>query len=526
MSKYLTYYIKALEDVKITETIVQKESEQSLDYITGSSIRGAYIYKYISHYNIKNINEGEHRNKLLKGDINFLNAYPVYDDERAVPFPKCYFCPKEKIRGAEYLDYINLSLGLDNDLEDGFEKARFSEFVALDGNDYERVKVDKISNLHISKRTDKNKLFRYEAIKKGQVFMGIIKSQEESYLQEVKELLEDTSIYIGSSKGSGYGKCYIYDMEICEESPEKVQFEDMNDYGEYIYLIALSDIIYRTKLGEYKTIVDEDLLKKELSLENVEFVDSCIETKNVTSFNNKWNCSLPQIVAIKGGSVFKYRVNGEIDEELLYEFIDKGIGERKIDGFGRFIIVDELDDATYYLSKEKNKKEFNVNSMLKNLKEDDKSQLENIFTRIYENRVEDHIGKTVLKIYGNIKNASAMSNNQWGKLLELFSLMQFMDVEKGKEKFKDYMNHLEEKRSTSIKQLERIKSVEQDFIKYIKNFVEKSDDVNEFYKNTAIDSIAILNIKSIENSNFIYKTNIKILEELCKYHLRKEEKIK
>ncbi|HHV26929.1 MAG TPA: hypothetical protein GXX63_07010 [Tissierellia bacterium] len=524
MSKYLTYYIKNLEDIKLSKTIAQIDSEESLDYITGSSIRGVYIYRYMNKYNIRNINEGVHKDKLLKGRIKFLNAYPVYKDERSIPFPKCYFCPKEKIKEFEYIDKLDLSVGLDVKLGEGFEKARFSEFVYLNKDGYKKVDVEKVSNLHINKRGNKNKLFRYDAIKSGQVFKGIIKVEDEEYIEEIKDLLDEKVVYIGGSKGSGYGKSLIYGMEVVGENPEIRQFKTNYDFDKHIYLIAMSDIIYRTELGEYKTFIDEEFIEKSLELESVEYIDSSIQTNNVTSFNNKWNCYLPQITAIKAGSIFKYRITGELNKKLVKDFIDEGIGERKIDGFGRFMIIDSLDDTLYYNADQESEVEgYDIDSIIKKLNIDQKNQIEDILTKIYEYKVNSAISIRVLKMYEKIENPNAMKNNQWGKLLEFFILLQYMEIESGKKKYKKYKEHEEEKRSRSFKQLKKVKYSGMDFMDFLNDYMEKSDDIEKFRNKMGIEKIDICNISSRDSKEFVFKTNMKVMAELCRYHLRKED---
>src|SRR5690606_9488213 len=207
---------------------------------------------------------------------------------------------------------------------------------------------------HINKASEETKLFRYEAIKKGQTFKGIIKVEDEAYIDEIKEIFEDRYVYIGGSKGSGYGRCKISNIKIEEENPEYEIFKYKNDYKEHMYLIALSDIIYRNKLGQYKTYIEDEYICKELGLKEVKYIDSIIETKNITNYNNKWSCHTPQIVGIKAGSIFKYEIQGEIDEDRLLKFMDAGIGERKADGFGRFVLVDSIEDIIELCFPKKN----------------------------------------------------------------------------------------------------------------------------------------------------------------------------
>ena len=57
----------------------------------------------------------------------------------------------------------------------------------------------------------------------------------------------------------------------------------------------------------------------------------------------------------KSRSVFKYDIV-EVDSQKLIEFMDEGIGERRVEGFGRFIIIDSLTDGIFERVKRKKKK--------------------------------------------------------------------------------------------------------------------------------------------------------------------------
>ncbi|MBC8587632.1 RAMP superfamily CRISPR-associated protein [Paratissierella segnis] len=527
MPKYITFDLIADENLKLSKTNMQVDSQDSMDYIGGSTIRGAFIYKYIRANNISNINQGEHREKLLAGGIKFLNAYPVYKDERSVPLPKCYFAPKEKIRTFE--DKIEISLGLDRPLPQGFEKVRLGEYVNMDKNNFTIVNVEKTSNLHINKLEKENKLFRYEAIKKGQIFKGIIKVEKDEYADEVIKLLENKIVYIGGSKGSGYGKCIIKEINIQDGNPEKEVFKTNKDSG-YIYIIALSDIIYKDECGVYKTKIDEKLVEDQLGISDVEFIDSSIETKNITSFNNKWNARTPNIVAIKAGSVFKYKFNGNIDEMRLKSFMDNAIGERKSEGFGRIGVTTEMYDNTVIEMGHDIVKNTNKTHILSN---DELNLLKNMCNRIFKLRIENKINERVLELSRSLKNDKKLSSNQWGNLKNLFEYISILDINSGLSLYKEYINHIVEKKGKSFKDMEKVQYLTKDKDKNIIGRQSLIEFFNEYMENI-IDRFYFenmyrdyrVNIENAENNiedEFIYKTNLKILSELCRYQIRKEK---
>lgn len=518
MSKYLLCDVEACEKLKFSSTNIQLNSEDTMEYIPGTAIRGAYICKYICNKKIDDINQGIHREKLLNGGIKFLNAYPKFGENRSIPLPKAYFAAKEQLKSLS--GEIPLSLGLDVKLDPGYEKVRECEFVGYDEKRYFKIRIPKTSNLHLNKID--NILFRYESIKEGQVFQGIIKVENDEYIDEIIELFENKIVYLGGSKGSGYGKCKLKNFKVVETNPEDYYFNKKRSFKKNIYLIAMSDIIFRNEVGEYKTFISDDYISKQLNLKDVKLQDSSIEVKSITSFNNKWNCFTPNIKAIKSGSVFKYEINGDLDIGLISEFMDKGIGERKLDGFGRFIIVEELSDKI--LNRQDNRendKDDVIN--LPNLNKDEKDQLMNIINKVYNNRLEDDISRKVIDLDKKIKNSRHMNESQWGNLKRLFDSLTYESPDDGKDKYDKYIKHIKEKRSASYNQISKLRYENEEFIDFLSRFVKQSTDIRNLNQNPDVQDIKIGKLASSINENYLYKYNMKIIAELCRYQIRKEE---
>ena len=61
------------------------------------------------------------------------------------------------------------------------------------------------------------------------------------------------------------------------------------------------------------------------------------EMRLVGGFNRKWGLPLPQSLALQAGSVFVYRAE-DIQKEVLDQLQQKGIGERRSEGFGRVAV--------------------------------------------------------------------------------------------------------------------------------------------------------------------------------------------
>lgn len=519
MGKYITYYIKTLEDVKLSKTVNQIDFEGSLDYIRGSSVRGAYISKYISSSGKDDVNNDENRFKFLAGGIKFLNAYPVCNDDRSIPAFKCYFASKDDIKKDE--NRFKIVSILDSDIEN--LKPINANFFYFNSIFYEKINVKKTSHLHIN-TTGKNKLFRYDAIKSNQIFKGIIKVEKEEFAQDIIDTLNNLEVYIGGSKGSGYGKCYIYDMCIENINPELSLCENWF-FSDSIYIVALSDIIYRAETGEYKSYIDEEFLKNKFGINDGElkYENGCVEVKDISSYNNKWNCRLPHIKGISAGSILKYNTTGNIDIEKIKALMDEGIGERKQDGYGRILVLSDLSKESELENEVTFEKKENI-PIIDEKEKKDKELIEEILTSIVKNRVKSSINEIVLKINKNIKETQ--SNSQWGNFKDLFEDMMYLNSEEGKEKYKVFIEKFSNKQSSNLYEFERIKyRNSESFKNFLYEFIENSNNIQENYVkkyNQNIGGMNINNIKSKMDEEYIYKVNIKVLFELCRYKIRKE----
>ena len=126
-------------------------------------------------------------------------------------------------------------------------------------------------------------------------------------------------------------------------------------------------------------------------------------------------------------------------------------------------------------------------------------------------------------MYKFIKNPDSMDRSQWGNLMDLFRQLQFRNSEEGIAFFNSTMDHLYHKRSKSFDQFKRIKYNGEEFGNFLRRIVNSSSDFTKFKRETGLSEIFISDLKSKPDKEFIYRINMKILEELCRYHLRKED---
>jgi hypothetical protein len=89
----------------------------------------------------------------------------------------------------------------------------------------------------------------------------------------------------------------------------------------------------------------EQLLKVKLQPQS-SFVSNLV----VGGFNRKWGLPLPQVPALAAGSVFVFKYQGELNIDRIRTLENQGIGERRIDGFGR-VAVNWLEEHPEFKAK-------------------------------------------------------------------------------------------------------------------------------------------------------------------------------
>lgn len=528
--KYLIYDIKNIEPIKITSSIKQSDSEFTKSYISGSVMRGAFISNYIMLNKIRDINTGEHKELLLKDNIRFLNAYPLKGN-RAYPTPKCFFALKDDLKSIHKKRSIKIKTDIAG-LSDDYERIKSFEF--LDGKFNKGkatvVNVDKTENLHIKKKNknENNKIFRYESICSGQKFRGIIECADEKTLEIVKDILNKGIFYLGGSKGSGYGLCKITNIIETDIHPEFIQIDDsfydednVFESSERIFIYALSDIIYRNKFGEYKTYIDTEDIEKKLGVKNAKLINSYVETDIFTGFNNKWGYRLPLVNGIKAGSILEYEIEGDISLLDVKKFIEDGIGERKNEGFGRVLVLEDIICSRIEI-KNSNNEQYD----LELLEPKQQKQMQLIVNRIYAKKLQLELSKKVIGINNKLENKEGITDNQWGKLFRLATILESCSVKDGINRVENYFAHISNKEQNRelANVLERVQIDKKRLKKYIIDYIKDNEDRG--FSSNHVPYITIGDITSEISKEEMFKYKARILKEVFRLQLKKESKVK
>lgn len=523
--KFLFYKMTNEEPIKMGSANKSSDTEFSMNYIAGSTMRGALIGAFIKNKPVSLDAEKDLKIRLLK-ETMFLNCYPASSEgERSLPSPLCFMASKQAVNNYEG---GRLQLKTVYDLYEAGDKAfRKEPFVVKKGNEYYGIKVPKEFKLHISVNGSASSggekaMFRYESIRKGQDFIGGIALRDEDLADEFKKLLDGLELYIGGSKGSGYGKSKLTFLNEAEHESENGTVKGPDDKNDlYIYLI--SDALITDEYGNPAGSIPVKTLEEKLGLEGVSYSDGSAETIRITGFNSTWGVSMPQTEGIKAGSIFHYTYqsgNSDMDKKAV-AFMDEGIGMRRDSGFGRFLIWNKLETPAWQRAKpEKPEKEEKAPA----LSEEGKKQLQFIAKALYKTQAERAINKEVVRVAGTLGGKRA-DNSQLGKLAGCLNGLQYKGIQEAETGITGYFAQLQERTNNLryYRQYEEMMIEGKHSDQYLKDFIANSDNVQNFIKRTGFEIPEFaLRAGYMPTKQEVYFYNMIFLQKLLQFLNRME----
>lgn len=355
--KALTFCLHLLDPVLASRTETGEENSAiGLNFIPGSALRGVFVDLYRRKYPAADLSTNDRARRLFfDHGVCFLNAYPWVADNRLLPKPMSWFVEKDDV-DAESGHIFDFASGEDGVLEK--PKAPNGQFCRIipepetvdeDEEDYLDQKEMKASvvlysparhlNVHIALenanyRDEQNKVYRYESLAEGEVLAGAIVSENTEDLELLQGLLERDLIQVGRANTAGYGRVRVSDAGIVQDWQEYALGDDPEDGR--IIVTLLSDVLVRGKSGQ----VDGDFdaaLASTLDMPELKAERSFRCMSLVGGFNRKWSLPLTQNWVLGAGSVYIYR-SDSVDSAALWELSERGIGERRSEGFGRFAV--------------------------------------------------------------------------------------------------------------------------------------------------------------------------------------------
>lgn len=452
--EYFAINIENKEPLKIgKDGKKSSQTESCLGHIPGSTLRGAWISKLFEN---KDYSE-EQKIQVLTG-INFYNAYPYINTEKktsdemgikksknddklsiGIITPKNLRCSKHKFREVDFKaskQNTDEKVGINDIFVNNYPEMMNSigyEYATIMADETEgylqQIKVTKTYRFHhntkrnkeeikiITKKEaheqendkkDRDNLFRYEAIDKGQTFLSIIsvnQDVDEQIKIDLKNLLRDSEFMtFGGSKTSGYGACEttLIDTEELNKDYRVPIARDFNNQSEFITILALSDCILRDEFGYPTANLDHCL--REILGDDAEYLSlksKIIDTGYTQGYNRKWGARLPKETSIQAGSIWKYEwtesrnvteeIKNKISQKLQEECKLNLYGERTNDGFGWLMVNPQMPSEV--LIKRRNENDESNAEF-----EEAKQKLKNIIIAIDETKENSDTKQTLDKV--------------------------------------------------------------------------------------------------------------------------------
>ncbi|OEF97142.1 RAMP superfamily CRISPR-associated protein [Desulfuribacillus alkaliarsenatis] len=348
MYEYRVLEFRSIEPLKIgaggNKSIF---TEPTKEYLPGSTIRGALISQLV-RYGLFN----ENKNSILH-NLKCYNAYPYVEDIKALFLPTPYHLrmdkhdwrKKKSSKGENNeIDIANLSLDSNNN-HNAKNHLKYSFLSEVDGR-LHGVQVQKEFRLHHTtaiKGDEPENLFRYEAISSGQVFRSLLKYSKD-LSSHIKQILSSTeTVYIGGSKGSGYGKCKVTPVgDSYIEYDEAInalgfRFKRNKDKTNEMVVVCLSDCVFRDEYGQPTNYLSDDFIYQ-LSGIKVNIGRRFIQTGLTEGYNTKWNARYPKEATLKAGTVLVFNMPEGIsmtDRDRVGKLLEQNLlGYRTQDGYG------------------------------------------------------------------------------------------------------------------------------------------------------------------------------------------------
>ncbi|MEO1389810.1 MAG: type III-B CRISPR module-associated Cmr3 family protein [Cyanobacteria bacterium J06634_6] len=356
--KALSFTIKTEQPLLLTSFAGDANSNVSYSYIPGSVVRGMIIGRYLKQKGERELElsdpavyqlffSGEH--------TRYLNGYPMSysmsnKSDRTLPIPHSW---KREKTDALTTDGICSIYDLSSTDAPTLKspKALGENFWNNSGGQVDIYRPRRRMSVHTQRDRQKGRatkangqVFRYEAIAPGETFQTVIICQDDdaSSLQDLVKV--SPTAWLGGSRSAGYGKVTLSEPTVLDNWQE-ISGRRTSDENTW-QVTLLSHTLLRDSFGQ--PIADANALKaaieaaltaaeKPTTLSSASPGQTFLGRTLIGGFNRKWGLPLPQRQALAAGSVITFQGEAPSTEQIKH-LEQNGIGERRVEGFGRIAI--------------------------------------------------------------------------------------------------------------------------------------------------------------------------------------------
>lgn len=364
---YLHYRLRLQSPAVISSFPRNPNGVSTQPFIPGSTLRGVLAARLVADGVTGD--SDVFRRLILSGKVRYLHAYPELEGERSLPVSLSW--RSEKANDMPACDLAAFSGAIDPSVDSELfgevwpEKAlvsvheRFAAPFASSGavtiwtpltDSRLHQQRDRIKGRPWKDRSEQSHgaLFGYEYLKPEQVFRGIIQVMPGAAadIGKLKRLLEAEPVLVGRSRRAGYGG------EAKVEFIGETQHEYENVSGWITRDLPVGTLfrafMASSYIGRHPTTgqIDPSVLPEELLCHlsgAAEVVRIRWAFETLGGFNQKWRLEVPQALGVAAGAVVVLRAADAIPVATLRKIEHKGIGERRVEGFGRVLFLEHSE---------------------------------------------------------------------------------------------------------------------------------------------------------------------------------------
>jgi len=348
--RVLTIDLTLDEPVLCTQLDGEPNSARTFGFIPGAVLRGALVAAYAAE---RKLRDGEAiyadlqaKAAFFADSVRYMNAYPLVDNERLHPALRSWF--RDKIehrkhghdahiydRAASIESRANKKVAGDSDV---FFAVRGEQVLLHEA--HRQIAIHTSRDRNAGRATEDNgAVFRYESLAAGQTLRAYVLVNDAGAVTLRHLLRADgdagATLFVGGARTAGYGRV---SARLIKEGDAAAWRETGTVVHASQHMTLLSDALLRDGNGVYGTGAGA-LVQALADVTGLSPADFTIEPRFVAErviggFNRAWGLPLQQVPAACMGSVYEVK-SPVLTIEQIVKIERSGIGERRIDGFGR-----------------------------------------------------------------------------------------------------------------------------------------------------------------------------------------------
>lgn len=508
MSKYLRYVIKNIEPLRIADSSVSQTGQtMTLHYIPGTTVRGLIINSLS-----EDVDFGHMKKKLFSNQIRYLNAYPSMGGRELIPSPKGFYEDKTQEDRKKIKNVVT-----DGEFEEGFKRASVGNYCYIENGciRYYQIKTGSDMKLKMNLEKDEKKnVFRNEYIMPGYRFVGYIAADEEAeaLLGRMKNILNG-QIFLGNGRSAGMGKCTVENCNYVAAPPYMEYQADQALPGE-CYMMLLSNTAMRDVNGSYCGLNLESLEQK-MGVSGIQIRYCSTSTVENKGFNRTWMGHTPSLPLYAQGSVFHLSYKGELAAARAYALMDRGIGVRRNEGFGRVLFLKDYEQVLF--KQEGQNYEERKNKVKTKITDEDRETLKIAAHGYYKQKISRAINQYMVE--GDFKKG-IIASNHLGQIASIAETYQYNPAN-GISAIKKYLQNMSKKEEA--KNIHKANNKTNWLVEAVSAILDNSLEETLHIKTKNKDTVMGIDKENILNAQETGTIKLQLLLSLARYENKLEK---